>query len=149
MKQYAYRAGVKERGNIVTIKELSQLYWLNREIELDKQKLEELEALVSGPKAVKLDGMPHMSGYGDALARNVAEIVDLKAIIAAKQQQCIFERNRLERYIESIPDSLTRQIFAFRFINGLSWAQVAECIGGGNTESAVKKRCYRYLSDEK
>lgn len=132
----------------MTIKELSQLFWLNREIELDKQKLQELEDLVSGPKSQKLDGMPHMSGYGDALARCVAEIVDLKAIIAAKQQQCIYERNRLERYIESVPDSLTRQIFSLRFINGLGWAQVAACIGGGNTEAAVKKRCYRYLSDE-
>lgn len=132
----------------MTIKELSQLYWLNREIELDKQKLDELEDLVSGPKAQKLDGMPHMSGYGDALARSVAEIVDLKAIIAAKQQQCIYERNRLERYIDSIPDSLTRQIFSLRFINGLSWEQVAEHIGGWNTESGVKKRCYRYLKQE-
>ena len=57
--------------------------------------------------------MPHMSGYGDALARSVADIVDLKAIIAAKQQQCIYERNRLERYIDEIPDSVTRQILRY------------------------------------
>lgn len=133
----------------MNVKELSQLYWLNREIELDKHRLQELEDIASNPKAQKLDGMPHMSGYGDALARMVAEIVDLKAIIAAKQQQCIHERNRLERYIDSIPDSLTRQIFALRFINGLTWYQVAAHIGGGNTEDSVKKVCYRYLNKEK
>lgn len=130
----------------MTKKELSQLYWLNREIEAYQKRLEELEALASSPKPLNYDGMPHMSGYGDALARCVAEIVDLKAIIAAKQLQCIHERNRLERYIADIPDSLTRQIFALRFINGLTWYQVAMHIGGSNTEDSVRKACDRYLA---
>ncbi len=129
----------------MTIKELSQLYWLNREIEMDKRRLEELEVVVSSPKVQKLDSMPHAPGYGDDLARCVAEIVDLKAIIAAKQQQCIYERNRLERYISSIPDSLTRQIFTYRFVDGLSWWQVAYTIGGNNTGDGVRMRVKRYL----
>lgn len=129
----------------MTVKELSQLYWLNREIEEDKRRLDELEAIASSPKAQNLDGMPHAPGYGDTLARCVAEIVDLKAIIAAKQQQCIYERSRLERYIAGIPDSLTRQIFTLRFINGLNWYQTAMHVGGGNTDESVRKRVYRYL----
>ena len=129
----------------MTVKELSQLYYLNREIEMDKRRLAELEMLASHPKARNLDAMPHAPGYGDALARCVAEIVDLKAIISAKQQQCIYERNRLERYISGIPDSLTRQIFALRFINGFSWHQTAMRVGGGNTDESVRKRVYRYL----
>ena len=75
----------------MTVKELSQLYWLNREIEMDRRRLEELELLTASPRPQNFVGMPHMSGYGDALARSVADIVDLKAIIAAKQQQCIYE----------------------------------------------------------
>ena len=130
----------------MTKKELSQLYWLNREIEMDKRRLEELEALATSTGSKAMDGMPHMSGYGDALARCVADIVDLKAIIAAKQQQCVYERNRLERYISDIPDSMTRQIFALRFINGLTWYQVAAHIGGGNTEDSVRMACNRYLA---
>ena len=132
----------------MTVKELSQLYYLNREIEADQQRLDELEVRVSSPKSPNYDGMPHAPGYSDSLSRMVAEIVDTKAILAAKQLQCIHERNRLERYISSIPDSLTRQIFALRFINGLSWYQVAMHIGGGNTEDSVKKVCYRYLNKE-
>lgn len=131
----------------MTVKELSQLYYLNREIEADRQRLDELEVMVSSPKSPNYDGMPHAPGYSDSLSRMVAEIVDTKAILAAKQLQCIHERNRLERYISSIPDSLTRQIFALRFINGLSWYQVAMHIGG-NTEDSVKKVCYRYLNKE-
>ena len=129
----------------MTVKELSQLYWLNREIEADKRRLEELESMVSSPKTQILNGMPRTSGCGDSMARRVADTIDLKAIISAKQQQCIYERNRLERYINSIPDSLTRQIFSLRFINGLSWFQTAMRIGGGNTEDGVRKRVYRYI----
>ena len=129
----------------MTVKELSQLYYLNREIEADQQRLDELELLVSSPKSPNYDGMPHAPGYSDSLSRMVAEIVDLKALIAAKQIQRIRERNRLERYISSIPDSLTRQIFALRFINGLNWYQTAMHVGGGNTEDSVRQRVYRYL----
>lgn len=129
----------------MTVKELSQLYYLNREIEADQQRLDELEVMVSSPKSLNYDGMPNAPGCSDSLSRMVAEIVDLKALIAAKQIQCIHERNRLERYISSIPDSLTRQIFALRFINGLNWYQTAMHVGGGNTEDSVRQRVYRYL----
>ena len=129
----------------MTKKELSQLYWLKREIEADQQRLCELEALAISPGSPGFDGMPHAPGTGDGMARMVAEIADLKAIISAKRQQCIHERNRLERYIADIPDGLTRQIFALRFIDGLSWYKVAVRVGGGNTDESVRKRVYRYL----
>ncbi|NCC06731.1 MAG: hypothetical protein EOM30_01485 [Clostridia bacterium] len=131
----------------MTVKELSQLYWLNREIEQDQERLAELEHKASSPSSPNLTGMPSAKGgYGNSkIERYVAEILDLKAIIAAKQQQCIHERNRLERWICDVPDSLLRMIFTLRFINGLTWLQVALHIGGGNTEDSVKKACYRYL----
>lgn len=130
----------------MTVKELSQLYWLNREIEQDQHRLAELEDKASSPSSPNLTGMPHSPSFnGSRLERYIAEIVDLRAIIAAKQQQCIYERIRLERWICDIPDSLLRMIFTLRFINGLTWCQVALNVGGGNTEDSVKKACYRYL----
>ena len=133
----------------MTLKELSQLYYLNREIGSDQARLDELEELAKDPPGARLTGMPRASGDGDSrVERMAAEIVDLQAIIATKQIQCIHERARLERWIRDIPDSQTRQIFTHRFINGYSWAQVARAVGGGNTADTVKKRCYRYLRDE-
>ena len=132
----------------MTKKELSQLYWLKLEIEEDRRRLDELEAIAASPASPRYDGMPHAPGAGDGMARMAAEIADLTAIISAKQQQCIHERNRLERYIADIPDSLTRQIFTYRFVKGLSWRQIAVRVGGGNTEDSVKKTCYRYLDRE-
>ena len=129
----------------MTLRELSQLYYLNREIERDKRELERLKWESVSPRAQRMTGMPHGSGYENIMEQKIAAIADLEGLICAKMTQCIYERNRLERYIADIPDSLTRQIFALRFINGMSWVQVAMHVGGSNTEDSVKKTCYRYL----
>ena len=132
----------------MTLNELSQLYYLNREIERDQERLEELRAKASAPGAVNYDGMPKNPGFENRLERCIAEIVDLEAIIQAKITQCLHEHNRLERYIAEIPDSLTRQIFQLRFIKGLTWLQIAYSVGGNNTEASVKMVCYRYLKKD-
>jgi len=128
----------------MTLTELSQLYYLNREIEMDLRRIRALEAR-AGPGAQALTGMPHGNGVSDIVGDCAAEIADLRGIIEAKRRQCIFERNRLERYISSIPDSLTRQIFTYRFVNGLPWGQVAARVGGGNTGDGCRMAVKRYL----
>lgn len=129
----------------MTLKELSQLYYLNREIENDRRRLEELEGKLTSPSSPNLSGMPRSTAYGNKIESSVADIMDLKAIIAAKQQQCIYEHSRLMRYITEIDDSLTREIFIFRFVNGLSWRQVAASVGGNNTADSCRMTCKRYL----
>ena len=131
----------------MTIKELSQLYWLNKEIDRDNERLRALE-LAAQPAAQVLTGMPRGNATSDRVGRYAAEIADLRGIISAKITQCIYERARLERYIADVPDSFTRQVMTLRFVNGLTWRQVAACIGGGNTEDAVRKVCTRYIEAE-
>lgn len=129
----------------MTLKELSQLYYLNLEIKDCEKKLKELESQ-RGISAVVLDGMPHGKGPADSqVAQLAAEIVDLEAIIHAKRIECIHERNRLERYIDSIPDSEIRMIFKYRFRDCLSWKQVASRLGDKNTPEQVRQVCSRYI----
>lgn len=128
----------------MTLKELSQLYYLNREIEMDKRRLQELEARAL-PGAQVLTGMPHGNGTVDIVGDCAAEIADLRGIIEAKHQQCLYERSRLERYIAGVDDSLLRQVMTYRFINGLPWQQVAACVGGGNTGDGCRMAVKRYL----
>ncbi len=160
----------------MTVKELSQLYWLNREIEADQERLAsldseirrdeeqlaDLELKASSASGPNYDGMPKNPTYGNPLENTVIRIIELKNIIErkkglrsdcamtiqAKQILCLTERNKLERYIADLPDSLLRMIFTFRFINGLTWAQVAEHISSKTTEDSVKKMCYRYLAEQ-
>lgn len=129
----------------MTVNELSQLYYLNREIEGDQKRLMELRAISTAPSAAKLTGMPRSPGVGDPTGKYAVEIASLEAIIEKKTERCFQERERLERYIADISDSETRWIFTLRFVNGLPWAQVAASLGEGNTADRVKKVCYRYL----
>lgn len=85
--------------------------------------------------------MPRSTSYDNEIEIFVADIIDLKAIIAVKQQQCIYERIRLMRCITEINDKLTREIFTLLFINCISWRQVAASVGRNNTEASVKMIC--------
>ena len=128
----------------MTKKELSQLYYLNKEIEQQKRKLTELEAAAAKTSQC-ITGMPGAGNASDKVGTYAAEIADLKALIALNIQKCWYEKSRLERYIQGISDSLTRQIFSLRYINCLRWNQVADTVGGNNTENGVKQIHSRYL----
>lgn len=127
----------------MTRKELSQLYYLNREIEQDKQRLAELESAATATNP-KITGLPHAGGISDKTSIAV-EIAYLRDIISNKIQRTVYEYNRLMDYISNIDDGLTRQVFMYRFVNGYSWVQVAMHVGGGNTPGAVQMAVKRYL----
>ena len=127
----------------MTKAELSQLYYLNREIETEQRRIAELETKATNISD-KVSGMPGGSGISDKTAI-AAEIADCKAIVQAKAEQCIHEYNRLCRYIAGVDDSFMRQILQYRYIAGLSWTQVAMRIGGGNTPDGVRMAHDRFL----
>lgn len=160
----------------MTVQELSKLYLLNREIEIDRERLNELDEEIGvdeeqlifleeknrSASTPNYDGMPKSPSYGNRFESGVIKVMELRDIIAhkkalrsecamtihAKQILCLTERNRLERYIAEQSDSLIRMILTLRFINGLTWAQVSESIGMHTTEDSVKKQCYRYLREQ-
>lgn len=128
----------------MTKKELSQLYYLNKEIAAEKQRLAELEALATNISS-KISGLPHINELSDKTAI-AAEIADVKAIIATKIRRSVTEYNKLNRYINSINDSLIRQILRYRYLDGLSWVAVAARCEGGNTASGCQMALQRFLS---
>ena len=131
----------------MTKNELSQLYWLNREIKRDKQKLAELRTAAEGGTA-KISGMPHVSGVSRSLENYSVLIAEQEELINAKIKQTIILYNQLNRYIATVQDSLMRQILTCRYIDGFSWAKVAMCVGGNNTEDSVRKAHNRFLCKE-
>lgn len=128
----------------MTIKELSQLYYLNREIEREQCRLAELRTAATSTTA-RISGLPGLCSISDKTAI-AAMIADAETVIRAKMELAVVEYNRLNRYIASIPDSFTRQIIRLRFVDGLTWREVAQNVGGNNTEDGVKKVCYRFVA---
>ena len=129
----------------MTIRELSQLYYHNREISDLKLKIAEIEAKATDT-SVKITGMPHAPTAGDKIGKLIAELDYYKSTLNNRLEQCRLELIRLNDYISKCDDSLTRQILTYRFVNGLPWTQVAASIGG-TSEYAVKKTAYRYIKD--
>ncbi len=129
----------------MTIKELSQLYHLRREVEMDRQRLAALEERAL-PGAQRLSGLPGSSWRQDKLGEMAVEIADLRAVIEAKYRRCLAEQQRLEQYIAGIEDSFVRQIFTCRFVEGLSWRQVAKKVGGKNSAGNIRVICHRFLA---
>lgn len=132
----------------MTLRELSQLYYLNREIEEEKERLEKLRIQSQKPPGTPLSGT-HGSTSGSRTEQYVSAISALEALLSEKMHRRIIERDRLERYIAEIPDSLTRQIFRLRFVECRNWIQIARKIGGGHTDASVKMICYRYIKSAK
>lgn len=56
--------------------------------------------------------------------------------------------NEVLDYIDSIDDSFMRMIITYRFIEDYKWNEVADAMGGGNTEDSVKKAFYRFIGKE-
>ena len=59
----------------MTVKEMSQLYYLNREIVQLERQLEELECLAESTAQV-ITGMPHGGGTSDKVGRYAVRIAD-------------------------------------------------------------------------
>ncbi len=129
----------------MTLKELSQLYYLKREIAMDRERLAELEQKAL-PGAQVMSGMPASPNVGDKLAKYTVEIADLRAVIEEKCRRCLAEQQRLEKYIAGIEDSFIRQIFTCRFVDGLTWQQVAQKLGGKNSADGVRMLSKRFLA---
>lgn len=55
------------------------------------------------------------------------------------------QRGRLAAYLDGVDDRQMRQILTLRYLDGLTWWEVADRIGGGNTADGVRMAHVRYL----
>lgn len=112
----------------MTKKELSQLYYLKKEIKEQQTRLLELETLATNCTS-KITGLPNGQGISDKIGSYATEIADLKALIDLNLKKCFYELNRINRFIDSIQDSKMRMILMLRYVQNLSWQKVAFAIG--------------------
>lgn len=87
--------------------------------------------------SIQIEGLD-WSGY----SREMERVLRLRETAKARAEADLAE---IEGFIAGIEDSIVRQSVRGRYIEGLSWQQVAQRVGGGNSEDGIKKMCYRYL----
>lgn len=147
----------------MTIEELSQLYYLKKEIKELKAKKEKLQKQIDNfnsfivcdsvqsskndityAKCCKqISGVPEKENRHWLRIR--AELESTKKIIELKEQERTHQYCMITCFIQEIEDVVIRQVFEYRFIDLMPWQKVADEVGGNNTEDSVKKLCYRYI----
>lgn len=128
----------------MTVQELQQLFYLGKLIEREQDRLETLRSAVS-VKSPILSDMPRAPGAKDKLGDIVPEIVEQEAEITRRLQLYTETRDRLMAYINRAPNARIKMMLILRFIDQKSWQEVADIIGGKETEYSVKHAVYRYV----
>lgn len=70
-----------------------------------------------------------------------------KSTLEILEYELMEKTNEVEEFISSLDDSRMRRIINLKFIENLSWIQVANRMGGGNTESGVKSSFHRFMQN--
>ncbi len=134
----------------MTLKELNGIKYIDKEISRYEEELcrlrEESERITP-----TLSSQPRASEKSDKVGECASGIADLQSLIEAKRLQRIDEMKKLHNYIEEISDPYTRVIFQYRFIDRLTWCEVADKIDGSGTltDKNVSQICYRYIKGAK
>lgn len=76
-----------------------------------------------------------------------------KTLLRVRRQQLIDRDEKLaeletqvEKFLNDVPDSRMRQMIAYRYIENMSWLQVADRMGGNNTADGCRKMVDRFLN---
>lgn len=126
----------------MTLKELSQIYYLRKEKDHLRNKIEKLRSEAENTTQT-FPGLPGSGKISDKVCGGVTSIVYLQDKLEKAEQRITEEVIKLEEYLDSISDSFIRQIFRLRFEDCRKWEDIADLLHA--TSYSVKHICYRYL----
>jgi hypothetical protein len=133
----------EEGSDPMTEKELNQLHYINKEIEVLKDQLDELKSR-SMIKGQEITGMPFVTGTSDKTACIAIAIREVEELYEIKLRELYLVRGRIERYINTIEDGEIRLIIRLRCINNMHWEDIASEVGWERT--TVSKKFRQYIS---
>lgn len=132
---------------IETRKDLKKYRRLLTEVELLKRQLEKIE-----PEFVRdsVNGSAlefpytvhkvHIEGYD--LESYKIKVARMNRRIVNKMNELVEEKDRLIEFIYGIENSEVRQIFIYKYIDGLTWKEIADNMNYGVTAIRNKHRGY-------
>lgn len=142
---------------MVTKEILSQYQDLQKEIEDIRERIHKTEdklshlveeGVVSDVVSGGLGGIEHFKVTGfpcPEYKRKELSLLRYKQQLSKTEEELLDMTNKIESFVNAIDDSHIRRIIRFRFIDGMTWRQVAINIGGGNNEGSVKMAFQRFM----
>ena len=123
---------------------LYRLFVLPKMVEQKRREVQRIwERLTS--ISPSLSGMPHAGGVHDKIGEGVPELVEKKEELEAQIRAYEKEADMITGWIDAIEDLQVNLIFSLRFKERMSWNEVADTVGGNNTENSVRMMVNRYL----
>lgn len=119
---------------------MSEVDLLKRQLEKTEPEYVEDSVKGSSPYFPYTEHKVHMEGYDlDSYKRKVAR---LNKRIVRKMNELVEEKDSLIEFIYNIEDSETRQIFIYKYIDGLYWHEIAAKMNYSKTAIRDKHRYY-------
>jgi len=129
----------------VTRTDLNQIYSLNKEYIMWKEKLDKLREKRDAPKSltdIEPTGV-HSGHITDAVGNLAADIADIEEIMRGILINIQYQRKRILKHIIGVEDSQLRQIIQYRCIDCMSWVQVGNEMNiPGDTAKKIFYRAY-------
>ena len=116
-----------------------QIRNLNKEILCWKRELLELEeeSTVSSPKFDEPTAISP-GKFNSTVENRAVMLAEKKAAIERLEERVERERIEILEYLQTVNDTILRQIILYRCLRGYSWQRVATEIGGGNTADGLR-----------
>lgn len=127
-----------EGMRFMTKDELSQIYYLNCEVIELQKKIAEINDLANSC-STKVTGLTDVCEISKITSMYNTEISDLKELLNSNLKKCLFELKKMNQFIQNIDDSQMRLILAYRYIDRLTWQQIAFRIGESDEQYPRKK----------
>jgi hypothetical protein len=142
---------------LITKKILHEYIDLQREIEETREKIAKVEKQIAkiekqgavidtvsggdgGIQHFKIEGFPYPE-----YSRKKTLLYARQTTLTNLEIELMETINEIELFISQIDDSFMRRIINLRFIEKLSWGEVANRMGGANNEDNIKKAFYRFM----
>jgi len=125
-------------------KTLYRLFYLPKQIEQKKREIQRIQERLTA-MSPNLSGMPHGGGVHDKIGEGVVELVTRKEELEEMRRGYQMEEDRINAWIDGVDDIQINLILSLRFRERLSWNQVADQMGGINTDDSCRKMIDRYL----
>lgn len=135
---------------VLKLQDLKQYQFLKSEIDDLNKRIKKLKSesitqdVVSASKGSPSYAKHNITISGVQLSSS-RKLKRLEMMLTDKKAELTTKLIDIEMQIQSIDDSLIRQIIRLKYIDGLKFWQVAQKIGGGNTEASVKMALNRYF----
>ncbi len=124
--------------------ELNEYYLLGMSIKDIQTEIEYLEAqLCASPKLDKITASG--SSGKNTVEEQYIKILTKKDELQRSKSELEEKKERIENYVDGITDRLIRSIAIKRVKEKKRFREIADELGGNNTEDSVKKMYYRHV----